>query len=76
MHARGAARARGRGLRRARRSVAQILVSHANAEDLGIVLGFWTYMSEALQVKIHEPLEATEPSKRQWFGAYFKSLPR
>ena len=30
----------------------QILVSHANAEDLGIVLGFWTYMSDALQVDV------------------------
>ena len=29
-----------------------ILVSHANAEDLGIVLGFWTYMSDALQVDV------------------------
>jgi len=29
-----------------------ILVSHANAEDVGIVLGFWTYMSEALQVDV------------------------
>eukprot|EP00965_Chrysotila_dentata_P108100 3570185-Pleurochrysis_carterae.AAC.1 len=26
-----------------------LLVSHANAEDLGIVLPFWMYMSEALQ---------------------------
>ena len=32
--------------------MAQILVSHANAEDLGIVLGFWTYMSDALQVDV------------------------
>lgn len=29
-----------------------VLVSHANAEDLGIVLGFWTYMSDALQVDV------------------------
>ena len=29
-----------------------ILVSHANAEDLGIVLGFWSYMSDALQVDV------------------------
>ena len=30
----------------------QILVSHANAEDLGIVLGFWNYMSDMLQVDV------------------------
>ena len=30
----------------------QILVSHANAEDLGIVLGFWSYMSDALKVDV------------------------
>jgi len=29
-----------------------ILVSHANAEDLGIVLGFWNYMSDMLQVDV------------------------
>lgn len=27
-----------------------VLVSHANAEDLGIVLGFWSWLSDRLQV--------------------------
>jgi pimeloyl-ACP methyl ester carboxylesterase len=29
-----------------------VLVSHANAEDLGIVLRFWSYMSDALKVDV------------------------
>jgi fermentation-respiration switch protein FrsA (DUF1100 family) len=29
-----------------------ILVSHANAEDLGIVLGFWSWLSQILQVDV------------------------
>ncbi len=29
-----------------------MLVSHANAEDLGIVLAFWSWMSDALQVDV------------------------
>jgi len=29
-----------------------MLVSHANAEDLGVVLQFWMYMSEVLQVDV------------------------
>jgi len=29
-----------------------VLVSHANAEDLGIVLGFWSWLSDRLQVDV------------------------
>ena len=29
-----------------------VLVAHANAEDLGIVLGFWSWMSDALKVDV------------------------
>ena len=29
-----------------------MLVSHANAEDLGIVLAFWSWLSDALQVDV------------------------
>lgn len=28
-----------------------VLVSHANAEDLGIVLGFWSWLSDRLQAR-------------------------
>ena len=42
----------------------QILVSHANAEDLGIVLGFWTYMSDALQVDVFAYECALRPAWR------------
>ena len=29
-----------------------MLVSHANAEDLGIVLAFWSWLSDVLQVDV------------------------
>ena len=29
-----------------------LLVSHANAEDLGIVLQYWSWLAEALQVDL------------------------
>ena len=29
-----------------------VLVSHANAEDLGIVLSYWSWLSEALKVDV------------------------
>jgi hypothetical protein len=32
-----------------------VLVSHANAEDLGIVLSYWAYMSQALQARLPVP---------------------
>ena len=38
-----------------------VLVSHANAEDLGIVLAFWSWISEALQARARARALRTAP---------------
>ena len=46
-----------------------LLVSHANAEDLGIVLSYWAYMAHALQVSDGEAVaQGGRPLDFIWIG--------